>query len=118
MKNDTQIPFVPVEKNNHKLFVQGNSFVLTVPSGFAKSAEVLKDRRIRSYTLKGSAVIYEYEKMCHNTEYDLLSVAFDCLFAVWHITDKTGVREYIEKAVENLIVVQEHFNNDEDKDVI
>ena len=110
MENDTKIPFVPVEKNSHKLFVQGNSFVLTAPSSFAKSAELLKDRRVRSYTLKGSVVIYEYEKMCHNVEYDLLHVAFDCLFAVWHITDKADAREYIEKAVEKLAVVQEHLS--------
>ena len=107
MKDDTKIPFIPVEQNNHKLFIQGNSFVLTVPSSFAKSAEVLKDRRIRSYTLKGSLLIYGHEKLCSSIEYDLLSVAFDCLFAIWHIVDEDNVREYIEKAIENLIAVQE-----------
>ena len=108
IKDDTKIPFIPVEQNNHKLFIQGNSFVLTVPSSFAKSAEVLKDRRIRSYTLKGSLLIYGHEKLCSSSiEYDLLSVAFDCLFAIWHIIDKADVRECIEKAIENLIIVQE-----------
>ena len=111
---DYRIPFIPVETGEHKLFRQGNSWVVTVPHSFVKAAEAIGDRRLRS-TLFGGHLLYDYGVMGgDDIGYDLLSVAFDCLFALYHINEDKEVRKILERVFERLIVVQEILNDDDE----
>jgi len=103
-----RIPFASIKMNKHKMFVQGGSWIVSVPPPFAKAIEILQDRRLRSFCLN-SYLIYEYEKSFHKTEYDLLQIALDCLSAIYYITDDEEAKKIIEDVYEKATILQEYL---------
>jgi len=108
-KKDMQlIPFTSVKMSKHKMFVQGGSWIVSVPPLFAKAIETLQDRGLRSFCLN-SYLIYEYEKSFYKTEYDLLQIALDCFSAIYYITDDKEAKKIIEDVYEKVTILQEYL---------
>jgi len=106
------IPHTSFFSEIRRLTKQGTSFGVTLPTDFVKSLETLNVRNLRLLNLNNMYVIYFPEKSSINDHYDLLQLVLTAIEALNTISDDEFVKEKLLKVYEELINLQEVFDEE------